>query len=471
MAKILAVYILLAFGCFFVNAQDQFTNTGDVHVFSTSSITFFGNFVNDGIFTDEGGVSFNGTVSQAIAGTSITTFYNLTGNNAAGVTMQQSAIVSNGLILTNGPLILNSTMLTINNSASTAVSRTSGYILSETTDNSSKLRWNIGANTSAHAFPFGTASGVYIPLTLTNTAGNIGNVTISTYTTAANNTPYPTSPVAVTDMNRNGADNSANVVDRFWQIDKDGVSGTATVRFEVSAAEAGTITQLRAQRWNSTTNVWEAPIAGQTSTATSATVSGVTSFSPWTLSGNNAPLPVELLTFTAKVNDDDNVDLYWETASEINNDYFAILRSEDGNTFYEIARVDGTGNSQSIVRYRSVDIDPLVGRSYYRLKQTDFDGVYKLSDIRTVEVDGKLKLIASPNPVTDNAFTLDFHSRLESPTFISLYDRTGKIIYSHIVQPGVSKHEVNLSANPTTGVYLLRAVNGQATFQQTVMIE
>lgn len=469
--KRLAVFIVLLLSFSFTCAQDQFTNFGDVHVFSTSSMAFFGDFVNNGVFIDEGGATFQGTSSQIIAGTSVTTFYNLTGNNPTGVSMQQSTIVENALMLTSGPLNLNSTTLTINNSASTAISRTAGYIVSEQVNNSSKLRWNIGANTSAHVFPFGTAAGVYIPLTVTITAGNIGNVTVSTYSTAADNTPYPTVPVAVTNVNSNGSDNSANVADRFWQIDKDGASGTATLRFEVSAAEAGTITQLRAQRWNMATSTWDAPIAGQTSTATSATVSGVTSFSPWALSGNNSPLPIELLNFTAKVNEDENVDLYWETASEISNDYFAIQRSNDGITFSEIAKVAGAGNSHTLLKYKYLDTDPWNGRSYYRLKLTDLNGVYKFSEIRTIEVEPQMSLAAFPNPVVNDSFLLDFHTRSESPTFITLYDRTGKIIFSETVQPGVSTHQVTLSSNPPAGVYMLRAINGRSTLQRSLFIE
>jgi hypothetical protein len=457
--------------CAFANAQSQFTNTGNVQVFPGASVAFFGNFVNNGTFTDQAGVYFHGGTSQIITGTSPITFYNLQGNNAMGITMQRDIAISNALTLTAGALILNGTTLTINNSASNAITRVTGYILSERTDNTSKVRWNIGTNTSAHVFPFGTASGGYIPFTLTLTAGNIGNVTVSTFPTASNNTPYPSAPVVVTNMYRNGVDNSINVVDRFWQVDKDGVSGTATLRFDVAAAEVGTITQLRAQRWNSSINGWEAPIAGQTSTATSATVSGVTAFSPWTLSGNNAPLPVELLSFSARPNDEGSIDLHWETSSETNNDYFAIQRSEDGIDFLQIGQVTGAGTSQTFNAYTYTDKDALSGRSYYRLRQVDFDGKYKFSDIVRVDMEARLRLTAFPNPVKEDKFLLDFHTQLESPTYISLHDRTGRLVYTGIARAGVSTHEVDLPANPSSGVYLLRAVNNESALQRSVMIE
>jgi hypothetical protein len=469
--KKFAIYSALFLTCAFANAQSQFTNTGNVQIFTGASVAFFGNFVNNGTFTDLGGVYFYGNASQTISGSSPIAFYNLQGNNATGVTMQRDITISNKLTLTAGPLILNGTTLTISNSASTAVARTTGYIVSERTDNTSKIRWNIGANTSAHVFPFGTASGGYIPFTLTLTAGNIGNVTVSTFPTATNNTPYPSSPVAVTNLYRNGSDNSANVVDRFWQIDKDGLSGTATLRFDVAAAEVGTIIQLRAQRWNSAISAWDAPLAGQTSTATSATVSGVTTFSPWTLSGNNSPLPVELLSFSANTNDEGNVDLYWETSSERNNDYFAVQRSADGINFSDIGRVPGSGTSQTLNSYSYTDKEALSGRSYYRLRQVDFDGIYKFSNILRVDAEGRIRLTASPNPVKTDKFLLDFHTPLESSTYISLHDRTGKLVYTGIAQAGTSNYEVNLKASPSSGVYLLRAVNQEITLQKSVMIE
>lgn len=469
--KPITIYSALFLICAYAHAQSQFTNTGDVQIFSGVSVAFFGNFVNNGTFTDQGGVYFYGSAGQTITGTSPITFYNLQSNNATGITMQRDIAISNALTLTAGPLILNGTTLTINNSASTAVTRVTGYIVSERTDNTSKVRWNIGTNTSAHVFPFGTASAGYIPFTLTLTAGNIGNVTVSTFPTAGNNTPYPSSPVAVTNMYRNGVDNSVNVVDRFWQVDKDGVSGTATLRFDAAAAEVGTITQLRAQRWNSSINAWDAPIAGQTSTATSATVSGVTTFSPWTLSGNNAPLPVELLSFSAQPNDDGDIDLYWETSSETNNDYFAIQRSDDGINFLQIGKVEGAGTSQTLNSYTYTDKDALAGRSYYRLRQVDFDGMYKFSDIVRVDMEARLRLTAFPNPVKEDKFLLDFHTQLESPTYISLHDRTGRLIYSGIARAGASTHEINLQASPSGGVYLLRAVNNESALQKSVMIE
>ena len=88
--------------------------------------------------------------------------------------------------------------------------------------------------------------------------------------------------------------------------------------------------------------------------------------------GAGAPLPIELISFEATPNGDD-VDVSWATASEINNDYFEVLRSSNGNEFESIVTIDGAGNSNEILNYEFEDDNPYPGVSYYKLKQIDFE--------------------------------------------------------------------------------------------------
>ena len=111
----------------------------------------------------------------------------------------------------------------------------------------------------------------------------------------------------------------------------------------------------------------------------------LTAFSPITFgsSGGANPLPVELVEFEARVNGS-MVDLFWTTASEIDNDHFEVERSADGITFIVIATVAGAGNSQEMLHYAALDPAPLSGVNFYRLKQVDSNNAYTYSDIRTV---------------------------------------------------------------------------------------
>jgi hypothetical protein len=271
-------------------------------------------------------------------------------------------------------------------------------------------------------------------------------------------------------MNRLGVDNSANVVDRFWQIDKDGPSGTATLTFQAAPAEVGTITSLQAQRWNSTTGTWENPLPGQTSNATGVTVPGITNFSPWTLSGNNAPLPVELIAFTAKAIET-RVELSWITASERNNDYFTLQRSKDGRAFSDIGTVAAGAHGHSVQKYGYIDYDPLPGKSYYMLKQTDLDGTVEFLDIRMVRMEELPPgLTVYPNPVEGGKLSVDFMTPLKQDTFVTISDLLGKIIFHSVVVAGTRYYPVDLD-NPPAGVYMLRTTGPESGFERKIMVK
>ena len=85
------------------------------------------------------------------------------------------------------------------------------------------------------------------------------------------------------------------------------------------------------------------------------------------------PLPVELLSFTAR-NDGPAVLLEWSTATEKDNAHFTVERSTDGLTFQDLLNLPGAGDSQATLHYHAHDVDPMAGTTYYRLRQTDHNG-------------------------------------------------------------------------------------------------
>lgn len=95
-------------------------------------------------------------------------------------------------------------------------------------------------------------------------------------------------------------------------------------------------------------------------------------------------LPIELLYWEAK-RVDDKVLMDWATASETNNDYFAVERSTNGKGFHQLGIVDGAGNSSAIREYQYTDFIPY-SENYYRLSQHDYDGKIQLSEIRYVKM-------------------------------------------------------------------------------------
>lgn len=91
----------------------------------------------------------------------------------------------------------------------------------------------------------------------------------------------------------------------------------------------------------------------------------------------SSPLPIELISLEGKAGEDHN-SITWTTASETNNWYFTLERSENGVAFQEVARIDGAGNSNTQRTYEWKDFDAKTiqrtAQVYYRLKQTDYDG-------------------------------------------------------------------------------------------------
>ncbi|MBL7856607.1 MAG: T9SS type A sorting domain-containing protein [Cyclobacteriaceae bacterium] len=112
---------------------------------------------------------------------------------------------------------------------------------------------------------------------------------------------------------------------------------------------------------------------------------------------STAPLPVELISFTAKSGERD-VTLLWRTASERNNDFFDVEASSDGKTWNVLGRVKGNGTTQDVHDYSFVDNQPFLGNNYYRLRQVDYDKKENYSHTIVVKFASRV-LRVYPNPV------------------------------------------------------------------------
>ncbi|MGL4595951.1 MAG: T9SS type A sorting domain-containing protein [Bacteroidia bacterium] len=119
---------------------------------------------------------------------------------------------------------------------------------------------------------------------------------------------------------------------------------------------------------------------------------------------STSTLPIELLEFTASPYGQ-QVKTNWVTASELNNDYFIVERSNGGDAFVPIGELDGAGNSTSLLHYEFYDPNPLSGISYYRLKQVDFNGQTSYSAVVPVYFEQQNTVSVFPNPSVDGVFT------------------------------------------------------------------
>lgn len=109
-------------------------------------------------------------------------------------------------------------------------------------------------------------------------------------------------------------------------------------------------------------------------------------------------LPVEWLEFTAQLSQDESfVQCSWSTASEVNNSHFIVQRSQDNTHWMDVGVVLGSGISNDVRHYALIDRQPLVGVSYYRVLQVDYNGQTDASVIRTVEREREVFFVF-PNP-------------------------------------------------------------------------
>lgn len=162
------------------------------------------------------------------------------------------------------------------------------------------------------------------------------------------------------------------------------------------------------------------------------------------------PLPIELFKFEATLINREKVQLNWLTASEINNDFFTIERSSDATIWEEIGIVNGAGNSTVILQYQEFDLRPHYGLSYYRLKQSDFNGESTYSSVRLINNKTLSDIILYPNPATVR-LTVEFDGDLETEFFVT--NSIGQQVQTSIIISG-DKAYVDISDFPE-GMYML----------------
>jgi hypothetical protein len=127
--------------------------------------------------------------------------------------------------------------------------------------------------------------------------------------------------------------------------------------------------------------------------------------------------------------------LTWSTASEHNNDYFVIEKSDDAKSWTSVAKIQGAGTTLSKRDYSTVDEKPFEGVSYYRLRQVDFDKKESLSKLVSVSIDKKNQTLVYPNP-SSRTFTITSESEIlpEGVRFVNTLGH--RISFSFESRPG-----------------------------------
>ncbi|MFC2094285.1 hypothetical protein ACFLSH_01520 [Bacteroidota bacterium] len=450
MKTIKLLFCLLLFVNLTVLAQLKI-NTGATMTGGSAQIALSGNWNNEGTFTaGTSTVIFNAVSgTQTITKSGGETFNNLTVNKTAGdLSLGNNVLVNGTLTLTSGDLVTGSNTVSFGTSAANPSESSAGFINGNATMNQRSV---------------GTGTLNYLSANLTGDT-EIGNVTITRVTGSSGDVTV--------------GDNSS--ISSNWDITAGGTTPyanrTLTLSWLSDLDNGKTFSSgNKAQIWTSTdggSSWFTTGVASDVSGSDPRTIgSTVTSFSKWTVSDEDSPLPVELSSFTANVIDN-KVILNWTTETEVTNYGFDIERTESSPDPYNehwtvLGFVEGHGNSSSPKHYEFIDKNPLAKKLTYRLKQIELDGSYEYLSI-IAEVDAGILAPEEyslsqnyPNPFNPST-TIKYGLAAVSDVRLEFYNIIGEQVHAierSNLAPGHYSHTFNVvNNNLSSGIILYRIV-------------
>jgi len=179
-------------------------------------------------------------------------------------------------------------------------------------------------------------------------------------------------------------------------------------------------------------------------------------------------LPVDLIEFKTECQGE-NVKLKWRIASQVNNDFFTVQRSHDGISFVDLAIIDGAGTSTEEIEYEFLDTNPILGKSYYRLQQTDTDGNSKQFETTESQCGTTASVTIYPNPASDS-YSVQFENANNEPCTITICDPFGRVVQSIT---NITSEKIEIDASELNkGIYILQVhKNGEMITKSRLQIE
>lgn len=192
--------------------------------------------------------------------------------------------------------------------------------------------------------------------------------------------------------------------------------------------------------------------------------------------GSMTILPISLTYFRGEINQN-KIDLYWETASELNNESFEVEKSRNGKDYVIIDKVKSQaieGNSGRNLKYTISDENPLHGLSYYRLKQIDLDGNFHYSNAISINFSRKSGLphiIFYPNPTKGELF-ISFDNIENTDVMLMIKNSLGEVVLNENISLNTSDG-INSSIIPNSipsGTYFCNLVYGGRLYSQKIVL-
>ncbi len=372
------------------------------------------------------------------------------------VTLFNKAEVTGALTLTAGKIITNAKELYISNNTPSLFTAPNGNNNSYVQGN---LRRSISASGGSYDFPVGIASSYQRANINFTTATTIPTI-LSYFTGTA--IPIQPGPIGPECPNYDYS-SLAPLNNGYWTMSAsaNATSGTYnTTLYNTNYSNSGGAFAWTVLKAATSAGPWllNGTCAGA-STANATVRNSMNGFSVFAAgqAGNPGPVPVELLTLTASL-ENTGVSVNWETASEINNDHFDIERSRDGEHFEKIGIKTGGGNSTINLFYSQYDPNPYSGINYYRLKQVDFDGTFKYSDKVYVVVNPEAGMVSVyPNPAQTDLWC-DFYTDGSGKLQFEIMDVLGKTYSTEVreAKKGLNEEMKFNISNLPQGVYFIR---------------
>ncbi len=177
----------------------------------------------------------------------------------------------------------------------------------------------------------------------------------------------------------------------------------------------------------------------------------------FTLANISAPLAVKLIRFYAVATESDVI-LNWVTSAESNNAFYDIERSADGVHFMKIGYTPGVGTTSQEQQYQFIDLMPIPGKSWYRLRQVDTDGKFNYTSVVMIDRAARLHELARiyPNPLNGTALYLNFHTENAGEQSFVIYNQAGILLrqYKFNCVSGTQVIELNTGHLPA-GIYTI----------------
>ncbi len=380
---------------------------------------------------------------------------NVTIQNATTVTLAGARSILGTLSIPSGHLDLNGNTLTLDPAAT----------LSETAGNTVIGTSGVITTTRSLNAPAGTdIGGLGISIT---SAADLGSTVISRGHAAQ-------------------AGGGNNSIKRYYDVTPTNNTGlNATLAFHYDDSEFNGIPENRFQMFKSTDGgaSWSGVACTVFMTDNIITVDGQNDLSRWTVGDFNAPLPIQLSSFTATMLDR-GVRLDWMTISELNNYGFHVQRRSNSESPWRrisASLIPGNGTTNTPHRYSFVDTAPSSRTTQYRLEQIDLDGTIHFTE--PIEIVGATSVVETAprefglkqnypnpfNPSTEVKFSVENTARTTLEVFNLLGERVATV-FDEIAEAG-RYYQVRLdAANLSSGTYLYRLQSGDKTQSKRMLV-